>query len=91
MMSNGEGLTAFERYGVVLQKIDALSTRIDVMDAQWNRRLDRFEEDIAHKQADHEERIRSIEGRHNLIISIGILMWAVSIVATWIIARGGPW
>lgn len=68
----------FSQYSVLVNSLNAYRTEVMSL-----RQLDR---DMLE---DHEERIRAMEGRYNIMVSVGLAIWAVSIFVTWLIARGG--
>ena len=69
--------TTFNQYSVITAKLAELDRKIDKLDLQISNILD-----------DHEQRLRQVETRIILTISLGLGVLVASVIITWLIARG---
>lgn len=68
---------SFDQFSSISQKL-----------LEIERTVGRVENHTADILDDHETRLRTVEGRTILVMSLGLALWALSLVMVWLFARG---
>ena len=69
----------FNQYTVIIFRITELDKKLDKIDAQ-----------VAVAMVDHEKRLRTLESRLTLIVSLGMVSLLLAVGIGYLIARGIP-
>jgi hypothetical protein len=84
---------SFDQFSVISQQLRQFDKQLDILGVQLNQKIDRLDTKIDEKLEDHEDRLRTLESRIALTISVGMGLLMIAILATWFIAtqivRGG--